>query len=160
MKREVQTRYLVALTAAAALFIAGAATAADPPQSGQSSSSQQGQQMGSDQSSQSSTSSSEAKRLSGTIRSIDSAAGTVTVKGLFLSKTFHADASVLQGLNIGDKVDVTYSEQGSTFVASQITRLPESSGSSRQQPSSESPSRAPQSSPSPEPSGSSQSPQP
>jgi hypothetical protein len=159
MKKEVQIRYLVlVLAGAAALFLAGAAIAADPSQSGQSSSSDK--QMSSDQSSQSSTPSSEAKRLSGTIRSIDSSAGTVTVKGMFLSKTFHADPSVLQSLNIGDRVDVTYSQQGSTLVASQITRSQESSGSSQQQPSSESPSRTPQSSPSTEPSGSSQPPQP
>jgi len=132
MKKKLQVRYVVSLmSVVAALALSQVAVAADQSSSY---SSQSGKSMNSDQSSSSSQNSpsnaSNQERVTGTIRSIDASAGTVTVKGALLSKTFHADASQLQGLNVGDKVDVTYSKQGDTLTASQISRSSESSRSS------------------------------
>ena len=139
MKSKVQVRYLVPLmSVATALLLSQAAIAADPPQGDQS-----GKYMESDQSSQGSSASTASQHVTGTIRSIDTSAGTVIIKGALMSKTFKADASALQGLNVGDRVDVTFSKQGDSLVASQISRSSESSGS---QPSSEPSSRNPGSS--------------
>jgi len=139
MKRNIRARYLAPVVGiAAALSLSGAALAANPPPSGQSGS----DMMGTKQSSQ--VSNENESKLSGTVSSIDKAAETVTVKGLLLSKTFHANASTIDRLKVGEKVEVTYSKQGESFYASEISQLPENGS---QPGSSASPSSSPSSAP-------------
>ena len=125
-------RMFAVIGVAVALALSQAAFGADPSSSSSDQSGSSRSSMGSDRSmgssSQSSTENQE--HASGSIRSIDTSAGTVTVKGALLSKTFHVDSSALQGLKVGDRVDVTYTKQGDQLTASQITPSSESSSGS------------------------------
>jgi Cu/Ag efflux protein CusF len=86
-------------------------------------------------------------QVSGTIKAIDLAAGTITVKSLFLSKTISvrpeaqigiegkANAS-LSDLNVGDSVLVIYHRTGQALVADKVTRSETKDQSGESSPSS------------------------
>ena len=72
-------------------------------------------------------------QVSGTIKSIDLSAGTITVKGLLLSKTItvRPEAQIgiegkpnaaLSDLKVGDHVLVTYHRSGQMLLADKVTR--------------------------------------
>ncbi|HTS18593.1 MAG TPA: hypothetical protein VMP11_13550 [Verrucomicrobiae bacterium] len=87
--------------------------------------------------------------VSGTIKAIDLSAGTITVKGLFLSKiiTVRPEAQIsvegkanatLNDLQVGDRVMVTYHRNGQMLIADKITRSEASRRSNGSSPSSSS----------------------
>jgi hypothetical protein len=96
------------------------------------------------------------QRMSGTIRSINTVDGIVTVRDNFDNRTFHVDPNMLQGLKAGDRVNVTYSSEGNVYTVSQILRSG-TSGDGQKQPSSP-PATGSQPSPTAEPSGTNQAP--
>jgi len=91
-------------------------------------------------------------QVSGTIKAIDLAAETITVKGLLLSKTVtvRAEAQIgvegkpnasLSDLNVGDRVLVIYHRSGQTLVADKVTRSEANNQSSGSSPSPSGPSQ-------------------
>ena len=124
------------LAAAALLLVATARASSDPnaPNADANPPAQPGQSdTGSDQ---------REKRVSGRITAIDTAAQTITVKALVLSKVIKvgSDAQIaiegnasaaLSDLKVGDRVEVSYRADGDTLNAQHITRT--SSGSKESQ---------------------------
>jgi Cu/Ag efflux protein CusF len=91
-------------------------------------------------------------QVSGTIRAIDLTAGTITVKGLFLSKTISVGSEAqigvegkpnasLSDLNVGDRVLVIYHRSGQMLVADKVTRSEANNQSSGSSPSSSGPTQ-------------------
>jgi len=125
MKRTKYNDWLGAGLAAAALLLVTTAWASDDPNSGANAPAQPGQSdTGSDQREQ---------RISGRITAIDTAAQTITVKGLLLSKVIKvgSDAQIaiegntsaaLSDLKVDDRVAVSYHAEGDTLTAQRITR--------------------------------------
>lgn len=132
MKRMRWSCLLTTGFAATALLFATAALAATDADSGASPQNPPPVQADQPGSQSGSSGDQRVRQIGGRISAIDTAAQTVTVKGILLGKTIKVGsdaqiavegktAATLGDLNVGDRVEVSYHRQGDTLVAERIT---------------------------------------